>query len=104
MRVLHVSQPGEAGVANVVVALVADQIDRGYDVHVSCPPGVGLSGRVMEVGAVHHAWTAGRNPGPSVPGETRRLGRVMNDVAPDLVVLHSAKAGLAGRLALRGRR
>jgi glycosyltransferase involved in cell wall biosynthesis len=104
MRVLHVSQPVEAGVANVVVALVADQIDRGYDVHVSCPPGVGLAGRAMEVGAAHHAWTAGRNPGPSVPGETRRLGRVMNDLTPDLVVLHSAKAGLAGRLALRGRR
>lgn len=104
MRVLHVSQPVEAGVANVVVALAADQVDRGYDVHVACPSGPGLPGRVMEVGAFHHAWAAGRNPGPSVPGETRRLRRVVEDVDPDLVVLHSAKAGLAGRLAIRGGR
>ena len=52
----------------------------------------------------HHAWAAGRNPGPSVPGETRALARVVAAVDPDVVVLHSAKAGLAGRLALRGRR
>lgn len=104
MRVLHVSQPVEAGVANVVVALAADQVDRGYDVHVACPTAPGLAGRVMGLGATHHAWAAGRNPGPSVPGETRRLRRVVEEVDPDLVVLHSAKAGLAGRLALRGRR
>jgi glycosyltransferase involved in cell wall biosynthesis len=104
MRVLHVSQPVEAGVANVVVALAADQIERGYDVHVACPPGPGLTGRVLEAGTTHHAWSARRNPGPSVPGETRRLGRIVADVEPDLVVLHSAKAGLAGRLAVRGRR
>jgi glycosyltransferase involved in cell wall biosynthesis len=104
MRVLHVSQPVEAGVANVVVALVADQSERGYDVHVACPSGPGLSGRVEAAGARHHSWAAGRNPGPSVPGEMRRLNRVIDEIDPDIVVLHSAKAGLAGRLAVRGRR
>jgi glycosyltransferase involved in cell wall biosynthesis len=39
-----------------------------------------------------------------VPGEVARLSAIIRDVDPDLVHLHSAKAGLAGRLALRGRR
>jgi glycosyltransferase involved in cell wall biosynthesis len=36
--------------------------------------------------------------------ETRRLRRLISAVQPDVVHLHSAKAGLAGRLAVRGRR
>jgi glycosyltransferase involved in cell wall biosynthesis len=35
--------------------------------------------------------------------EARRLQRIVADARPDVVHLHSAKAGLAGRLALRGR-
>jgi glycosyltransferase involved in cell wall biosynthesis len=104
MRMLHVSQPVEAGVAHVVLALVADQVERGYDVHVACPPGPGLAERARALGATVHAWAAGRSPGPAVAGETRRLARVIDAADPDVVVLHSAKAGLAGRLALRGRR
>ncbi|GAA3243222.1 hypothetical protein GCM10017691_47890 [Pseudonocardia petroleophila] len=104
MRVLHVSQPVVAGVANVVAALAADQHERGHDVHVACPGGAGLAERVRAAGAVHHAWAAVRSPGPAVADETRRIARIIADVDPDVVVLHSAKAGLAGRLALRGAR
>jgi broad specificity phosphatase PhoE len=39
VRLLHVSQPIEAGVPRVVATLVADQVARGYDVHVACPDG-----------------------------------------------------------------
>lgn len=104
MRMLHVSQPVDAGVAGVVAALVADQRDRGHDVHVACPDGPGLADQVRACGAGHHAWSALRSPGASVPDETRRLRRIVEAVDPDIVILHSAKAGLAGRLALRGRR
>jgi glycosyltransferase involved in cell wall biosynthesis len=104
LRVLHVSQPIEAGVPNVVTALVTDQVAAGYDVHVACPPEPGLADRAVWLGATHHTWSATRSPGPAVVGETRRLGRIIDDVDPDVVVLHSAKAGLAGRLAVRGRR
>ena len=45
---------------------------------------------------------ATRSPGPSVPGEVARVRRIINGVKPDLVHLHSSKAGLAGRLAMRG--
>ena len=37
-----------------------------------------------------------------MPGEWRRLRHLIREFAPDLVHLHSAKAGLAGRLAVRG--
>ena len=103
LRVLHVSQPVEAGVPNVVASLVTDQLGRGYDVHVACPPGAGLAERSAAYGAHVHSWPAVRTPSWSVPAETARLRRIVDQVRPDVVVLHSAKAGLAGRLALRGR-
>jgi glycosyltransferase involved in cell wall biosynthesis len=103
MRVLHVSQPVEAGVANVAAALMGDQRERGYDVHLACPPGPSLTDRARELGVATHAWPSRRSPGLSLPKETYRLWRVIERVDPDVVVLHSAKAGLAGRLAKRGR-
>ncbi|GAA3180800.1 hypothetical protein GCM10010531_38670 [Blastococcus jejuensis] len=104
LRLLHVSQPVEAGVPRVVASLVADQVARGHDVHVACPPGPGLAHEAQARGATVHAWAATRSPGPSVLAETRRLARIVAATDPDVVVLHSAKAGLAGRLAVRGRR
>src|SRR5262249_48180161 len=100
--VLHVVQQTECGVARSVPLLVRDQVDRGWRVAVACPPAGELARIVSSVGADHLPWTAGRSPGPSVAGETKRLGRIVGEFAPDLVHLHSSKAGLAGRLALRG--
>lgn len=93
--VLHVLQPVRDGVPSVVRALAADQAARGWDVIVAAPEDVGAVGTFT-------AWPASREPGPGTPGETRRLRKVVRHVAPDAVHLHSAKAGLAGRLALRG--
>ena len=101
--VLHVSQPTEAGVARYVEGLVGDQIARGWRVVVACPSGR-LAERVKELGGVAAVWEARRSPGVSTLGETARLGRIIQSVRPDVVHLHSSKAGLAGRLALRGRR
>jgi glycosyltransferase involved in cell wall biosynthesis len=104
LRLLHVSQPIEAGVPNVIAALVSDQVAHQHEVHVACPPGPGLAGRTGPLGATHHAWAATRSPGRTVPGEVARLRRLVDEIDPDVVILHSAKAGLAGRLAVRGRR
>jgi glycosyltransferase involved in cell wall biosynthesis len=101
MRVVHVSQPGDGGVARCVVDLAGDQVRRGYDVVVAGPRE--LETRVREAGAAHVLWEAGRNPGPAALAEARRLARVLATERPDVVHLHSSKAGLAGRLALRGR-
>jgi glycosyltransferase involved in cell wall biosynthesis len=102
-HVLHVAQPTTAGVARVVADLVHDQLARGWTVSVACPPDGWLPDEVRAAGAHWLAWPATRDPGPSVPAETLRLRRLIRTAAPDLVHLHSSKAGLAGRLALRGR-
>jgi glycosyltransferase involved in cell wall biosynthesis len=102
-RVLHVSQPTEAGVARVVGYLLADQVRSGWEVIAACPPDGPLTGHVHRAGAQPLPWSATRSPGPGVPGEVARLAALVRQVQPDLVHLHSSKAGLAGRLALRGR-
>lgn len=103
MAVLHATQPTEEGVARAVLDLVADQVARGWRVAVASPPNAGFVTEVEARGAVHRAWPAGRAPGPVSAAEAVRLARILRGVAPDLLHLHSSKAGLAGRLAARGR-
>ncbi|WP_226366727.1 glycosyltransferase [Pseudonocardia sp. ICBG162] len=102
LRVLHVSQPVDGGVAGVVRTLCADQHDRGWDVRLACPDGP-LADAARAAGVPVETWAATRSPGRSVPAEVRALARIVARTAPDVVHLHSSKAGLAGRLAVRGR-
>ncbi|RZU24809.1 glycosyltransferase involved in cell wall biosynthesis [Streptomyces sp. BK239] len=101
-RVLHLTQPVDGGVARVVTDLARAQLAAGMRVTVACPES-GLARDLRSLGADVRRWEATRAPGPSLPGEVRRLGRMLTAVRPDLVHAHSAKAGLAGRLAVRGR-
>ncbi|MFE9703774.1 glycosyltransferase [Streptomyces sp. NPDC005930] len=101
-RVLHLTQPVDGGVARVVTDLTRAQLAAGLHVAVACPGGE-LADRLRALGADVRHWPATRPPGPSLVPEVRRLVRVIDDVRPDLVHAHSAKAGLAGRLAVRGR-
>lgn len=100
--IVHVAQPTTEGVPRCVVALVRHQVARGHRVTVVSPTDGWLATEAVEAGARHVAWAAGRSPGPTVPDEVRRLRRVLRDLDHDLLHLHSAKAGLAGRLAVRG--
>lgn len=100
--VLHVAQPVDGGVARYVVEAATDQIARGFTVTVACPATGWLPRELDRRGIARVEWNARRAPGPTVPAETAALRRIVADVTPDLVHLHSAKAGLAGRLALRG--
>jgi glycosyltransferase involved in cell wall biosynthesis len=99
-----VAQPTEGGVAAVVVHLVADQVGAGWDVAVACPPCGPLAAAAAAAGAWVLPWTAVRGVGASAVTEALRLRSLVAHVDPDLVHLHSAKAGLAGRLAIRRRR
>lgn len=101
-RVLHLTQPVDGGVARVVTDLVRAQLADGLDVTVACPDSA-LTTRLAELGATVRHWPATRSPGPSLLREVRHLARLTGEVRPDLVHAHSAKAGLAGRLAVRGR-
>lgn len=93
--VLHVAQSGDYGVTGFLEALLADQAARGWR--------VGLAGPVPLAGARHLPWHAGREPGPAVVAEARTLASALARFEPDVVHLHSSKAGLVGRLVVRGR-
>jgi glycosyltransferase involved in cell wall biosynthesis len=102
LTILHVSQPVDSGVARVVVDLIRGQVDDGHRVLLACPADSPLAAAATAVGAAVLPWAAVRSPGPGLPGEVGALRRLIAGNRPDLVHLHSSKAGLAGRLALRG--
>src|SRR5207248_1869134 len=66
------------------------------------PPEGWLAEELSRLGVPSPAWPAGRSPGAASLDEARRLGRLVEARRPDVVHLHASKAGLAGRLALRG--
>ncbi len=103
MKVVHVSQPVTAGVAAVVLELARAQRDTGWSVAVVCPPGP-LADRARDLGVEVRVWPARRNPGIGAVAEAARLRRELRELAADVVHLHSSKAGLVGRLVVRGRR
>lgn len=71
---------------------------------VASPEGEPLVGWLRAAGIPHLPWAATRSPGPSTVREARHLGTIVREVDPDVVHLHSSKAGLAGRAVVRGRR
>src|SRR5690242_19709019 len=88
-RVLHLAQPVDGGVARVVLDLARAQLAAGLHVTVACPGGE-LGARLRELGADVRDWRAARSPGPGLPGEVRRLVRLIDEVRPELVHAHSA--------------
>jgi glycosyltransferase involved in cell wall biosynthesis len=102
VHVVHVAQPTTEGVARCVAGLARSQVSAGLEVTVVCPDDGWLAAEVVAAGARHVSWVAQRSPGPTVVRETLALRRALAGLGPSLVQLHSAKAGLAGRLALRG--
>lgn len=97
-----VSQPTTAGVAQCVIDWSVGLAERGWDVTVACPDGGDLADWCAAQGIERIQWESQRSPFADVPGETAALRRILAQVKPDLVMLHSSKAGLVGRLALRG--
>jgi len=104
LRILHVAQPVDGGVARVVANLAADQVRRGWHVSLACPPGGHLAQDAAQGGVRHVPWFAERASRAGTPAQVRGLSALVAQVDPDVVHLHSASAGLTGRLAVRRRR
>jgi glycosyltransferase involved in cell wall biosynthesis len=69
---------------------------------VAVPSGGGVPEELAAGGVRFYPWEAVAKPGPRVLPELLALRRIVADFRPDLVHLHSSKAGLVGRLLLRG--
>ena len=76
MKIVHVTQPVEAGVAVVVLNLAQAQRQRGWDVSIACPPGW-LAQEATKAGIPLHPWQATRTPGPSTAAELRNLRKIL---------------------------
>jgi glycosyltransferase involved in cell wall biosynthesis len=96
--VLHVSQPVDGGCAKCVLDLARHQQSNGFNVVVACPSAGWLPEALATERIALERWNARRSPGPWVAGEVLALRAIMRRTSPDVVHLHSSKAGLAGRL------
>lgn len=101
--VLLVAQPTVAGVAQCVFDWSLGLAELGWRVAVACPSDGWLLERCHEAGVRTYPWESVHTPHAAVPSELRRLRQIIERVAPDVVHLNGVKAGLVGRLALRGR-
>ncbi len=87
----------------MVTDLVDEQLRCGTAAVVACDPDLPQARVLRAAGATVLDWRASRNPGPASVRETREVAHLVRLARPDVVHAHSAKAGLAARLALRGR-
>ena len=93
LRILHVSEPQWGGVLTLLRHFTAEQVAAGHEVHVLAPP------RLPRLDGVHHrVWSLSRGRPASYPPAVRELRRLIDEVQPDVVHLHSFFAGLVGRL------
>lgn len=103
-HVLMVSQPTIAGVAQCVLDWSLGIAARGWQVTVACPDDGWLRRRCADADLATAAFDSQRSPTANVAGEARQLASIIAQTDPDVVMLHSSKAGMVGRLALRGTR
>lgn len=85
-----------------VADLARSQAARGWSVIVASPSEGDLAAAIASAGLPHARWEASRSPTPRLAGEVLSLRRIVARHRPDIMHLHSAKAGLAGRIAIRG--
>lgn len=102
--VLMVSQPTTAGVAQCVLDWSTGVGQRGWRVSVACPTDGWLGTAAHERGIDVHRWDSQRSPHKAIRSESQHLRRIVAATEPEVVFLHGSKAGLIGRLVLRGRR
>lgn len=100
--VLLVAQPTVAGVAQCVYDWAVGLGECGWRAVVACPTDGWLLDRCHDSGIRTYPWESVHTPHAAVPSELARLRQIIQRAAPDVVHLNGVKAGLVGRLALRG--
>lgn len=90
--------------AHVVANHVEWAVENGWQPTVACDPESMLAESVVERGGRVEPWKAQRSPMSGVRAEMDALRGILERTSPDVVHLHSSKAGLVGRLLLRGSR
>lgn len=104
VRVLHITHRQDAGgVPAYLKGLALHQRKMGLDVGLLAPDVMGLAEACRREGCTLKTWNASRGPSIRLPDEIRSLRRGIEAFGPDVVHLHSSKAGLAGRVLLRRR-
>jgi glycosyltransferase involved in cell wall biosynthesis len=103
-RILHVCESTAGGVGVFIAALARHQLARGEEVAVAVPAQGPVPDELERAGARHFPFDVIPQPGPVVAREIWWLRRIVRELDPDVVHLHSSKAGLVGRLLLRRRR
>lgn len=104
LRVLVAITEGAIGGAQQYALVEIEHLlASGDEVHLAVPTPSPMAARAEELGAIVHTWKSIRRaPNPRQDFAARReLGRICRAVHPDVLNLHSAKAGLLGRRVLR---
>src|SRR5438093_498704 len=101
LTVLHVAEPTDYGVARCVADLTTDQVERGWRVSLLAPDGGVLTNAAQAGGVSVLRWGEGRSAVTAV-SHAAAVRTAVRSIRPDVVHLHSSKAGALGRLVLRG--
>jgi glycosyltransferase involved in cell wall biosynthesis len=86
------------GIERCIVNLVRGHSALGWRIVVACPTSGPLRVTARNAGAEYRAWNARREPTKGLATEARELRRIIRQFRPDIVHLHSSKAGLVGRV------
>ena len=100
-RVLMVSQPTTAGVAQCVLDWSLGLAGSRWDVSVACPEDGWLQAKLAQGGIPVHPWESQRSPTAGLRSESAALRAIIAQTGPDVIFAHSSKAGLVARVVNR---
>ncbi|MEZ5091955.1 glycosyltransferase [Nocardioides sp.] len=95
LTILHVSEVHWGGVITLLDHFTRQQVAAGHQVHVLAPEPVGDA---LADGVDFHRWAVRRGRPHGYPRAVSQLRRLVAELRPDVIHLHSFFAGLLGRL------